>query len=83
MYLRTDLGKVDVLGELPGVCSYEELASRAVEMDVLGLGCRVIDIDSLIAAKTFAGRDKDKATVKQLEVVKQYRERNPGAFDGT
>jgi predicted nucleotidyltransferase len=83
MYLRTDLGKVDVLGELPGICSYDELAARAVEMVVLGTPCRVIDLDTLIAAKRFAGRDKDKPAVKALEVVKKYRELNPGLFDGT
>src|SRR4051794_23586507 len=34
MYLRTDAGPLDVLGEVPEVCSYEELAGRAIEMDV-------------------------------------------------
>src|SRR5215210_7568928 len=31
MYLRTDAGILDVLGEVPQVCSYDEVTSDAVE----------------------------------------------------
>ena len=72
-YLRTDLGQIDILGELPEVCSYEELLSRSVEMSFHGVPCRVIDIDTLIAAKRVANRDRDHIAIKQLEVIKAER----------
>jgi predicted nucleotidyltransferase len=81
LYLRTDAGQLDVLGELPEVCSYEELVSRSVKVDVGGLECRVVDIDTLIAAKRAAGRDKDLLTIRHLEAIKREREQNPGLFE--
>jgi predicted nucleotidyltransferase len=74
MYLRTDIGRLDVLGELPEVCSFDELATNAVEMDVFGIRCRVIDIDRLIAAKRVAGRDRDLRAIEDLEAIKKERE---------
>lgn len=71
VYLRTDLGILDVLGEIPEVCTYEEAASRAVEMDFDGVPCRVVDIDTLITAKRAAGRAHDLRAVEQLEAKKR------------
>ena len=81
MYLVTDFGKLDVLGEVPDVCSYEELAARSIEASFEGVKCRMIDIDTLMAAKRAAGREKDRATLRHLEVLKKAREQHPGAFD--
>jgi hypothetical protein len=81
LYLRTDAGQLDVLGELPDVCSYDELAGRCVTMNVEGFACRVIDIDTLIEAKRAAGRDKDLMTIKFLEAIKKKRGSDPGLFD--
>jgi hypothetical protein len=72
-----DVGRLAVLGELPGVCSYVDLAKNAVEMDVFGIPCRVIDLDTLLAAKRVANRDKDQRAVRELEAIKKERERNP------
>lgn len=80
LYLRTDAGQLDVLGELPDVCTYDELVARSVTMSVEGIACRVVDIDTLIAAKRAAGRDKDLLTIKYLEAIKQKRENNPRLF---
>jgi len=78
MYIRTDIGRLDVLGELPGICSYEELLTRSVEMDFGGVRCRVVDIDTLIAAKRHANREHDRITVKHLEALKKEREHGQG-----
>lgn len=81
LYLRTDAGQLDILGELPEVCSYAELQSRSIVARVHGIECRVVDIDTLIAAKRAAGRDKDLLTIRHLEAAKKEREQNPGLFD--
>lgn len=80
MYLRTDLGKVDVLGEVPGVCTYDELLERCVETDFGGYRCRMIDLDTLIEAKRTANRPKDQLSIRYLQVIKKHRENNPGLF---
>lgn len=80
LYLRTDIGAVDVLGELPGVGTFEQIVDRTVPMDVGGFVCRVLDLDTLIAAKTAAGRDKDVIGVRHLEAIKKLRRENPGMF---
>lgn len=71
LYLATDFGQLDVLGELPDVCSYAELAVRAVDVDFGQLPCRLIDIDTLIAAKRAAGWPHDLRTIAFLEEIKQ------------
>ena len=81
LYLITDLGKLDVLGEVPDVCSYTELANRSIDAEFEGVKCRMIDLDTLIAAKRAAGRDKDLATLQHLEVLRKAREQHPGVFD--
>lgn len=76
MYLRTDLGLIDVLGELPGVCGVNELAERSIEVNFAGLRCRVLNIDTLIQAKEFAGRDKDRPALTELKIIREkLRER--------
>ena len=70
LYLRTDLGKLDILGELPGVGTYDEIKERVVEVDVDGIRLRVLDLDTLIAAKRFAGRARDFRAISELEEIR-------------
>ncbi|HMB96092.1 MAG TPA: hypothetical protein VKK61_08650 [Tepidisphaeraceae bacterium] len=77
LYLSTDLGNIDLLGELPGVCSFEELRDKTVMLDIAqDLSCRVLDIDTLIAAKRVAARAKDKVTIHHLEAIKKRGQSN-------
>jgi len=81
LYLYTDAGKLDVLGELPEVCTYDELVGRCVTMEISGIRCLVVDIDTLMEAKRVAGRPKDLLTIHQLNAVKRERAQNPGLFE--
>lgn len=69
--LLTDLGILDLLGELPHVCSYRELAGKTVNMDLGGFDCRVLDLQTLITAKKIAGRSKDQAALMHLHAIKK------------
>ena len=73
VYLATDLGILDILGDLPGIGSYDDIQNKTVEFDLGGFTCRVLEIDTLIAAKRAAGRDKDLVGVRHLEAVKRQR----------
>lgn len=65
--LRTDLGSVDLFGELAGAGSFEQLWNDAVLIDLEGLPVRVASLPSLIAMKRAAGRPKDLAHLMELE----------------
>lgn len=78
MYLVTDLGRIDILGELPGICSYEEAHRTGVELEARGIRLRVLDIDKLIAAKRFANRPKDRPAVDELELIREMMRKRLG-----
>jgi len=67
----TDLGALDLLGEVGGVGTYEKVVQRATEEEVFGFRCRVMDLDSRISSKQFAGRKKDEPVVIELEAVRE------------
>ena len=71
LYLKTDLGVLDCLGEVLGVGNYDDVALHSIEVELPAGKCRVIDIDALIRAKEAMGRDHDKMTVKQLKAIKK------------
>ena len=76
LYLETDEGVIDILGELPDVCTFEELVGRTQAIEVEGLSIKLIDIDTLIAAKRAAGRPRDLYTIRLLEEVKARRNKS-------
>lgn len=77
LYINTDAGIIDILGELPGVGSFDQIKGRTVEIDLGDLPCLVLDLETLIAAKLFAGREKDRIAVDHLRVV-QRQQANDG-----
>ena len=70
LYLKTDLGVVDCLGEVLGVGGYEEALRHSVALEFPFGTCRLLDLDTLIKAKEAAGRPHDLLTVQQLKAVK-------------
>jgi predicted nucleotidyltransferase len=75
--LVTDLGDIDLLGEVSGVGGYDQALAQSVEKQIFGYSVRVLSIDSLIAAKRAAGRLKDKNHVLELEELKKMRDTAP------
>jgi predicted nucleotidyltransferase len=67
--LATDLGPLDLLGEVAGVGGYEHARPRAAEVRVFGVSCAVLSLHDLIAAKRAAGRTKDLAALPELEAL--------------
>lgn len=65
--LKTDLGDVDLLAEVAGLGSYEEIKACAKVVTAFERNVHVIDIASLIQAKRTAGRPKDLAMIPELE----------------
>jgi hypothetical protein len=74
LYLKTDLGIIDCLGEILGVGDYDEVFKHSVELELPIGKCRVIDIDALIAAKEAMNRDHDRITVRDLKEIKKRQQ---------
>ncbi|HZZ42734.1 MAG TPA: hypothetical protein VFE58_07335 [Tepidisphaeraceae bacterium] len=79
--LITDLGVIDFLSELTEVGNYAAIAHRTVELNLGGVKCRVLDLETLIASKRAAGRYKDQLNVWHLEVIRELKRQQPGLFD--
>jgi hypothetical protein len=71
--LLTDWGVLDILGDVSGVGTYEQVAGLASPADLGGVVCRVLDLDALIAAKRAANRPKDRVAVIELEVIRERK----------
>jgi predicted nucleotidyltransferase len=69
LYLETDSGVLDVLGNVLGVGGYQELARGAVEIPLFGRRVRVIGLEDLIRAKEALGREKDLLVAKELRAI--------------
>ncbi|HKA67029.1 MAG TPA: hypothetical protein VKG03_03880 [Solirubrobacterales bacterium] len=66
---ESELGPFDVLADVAGVRSYEELR-RDAEVEIIeGVPVRVASIDHLIAMKRAANRPKDKLMVEEYIVL--------------
>jgi hypothetical protein len=76
LYLKTDLGVVDCLGEILGVGSFDEVQKHSVEVELPYGKCRILGIDSLIRAKEAMNRDHDRLTVKYLKEIKKQLGQN-------
>jgi hypothetical protein len=69
--LTTDLGPIDLLGEIAGGGRYEDLVAHCVSAEAFGVKCRVLDLPTLIATKRAAGRPKDLEAIAELEILKE------------
>ena len=68
--LTTDLGDLDLLGEIAGGGMYPDLIARAVSIEAFGRRCHCLSLDQLIAVKRAAGRPKDVEAVAELEIIR-------------
>jgi predicted nucleotidyltransferase len=80
IYLQTDLGKLDCLGEVSGLGSYEQVLQQSI-LHTMSFGqFRMLNLDALIAAKTAAGRQKDLDAVRLLQAVKERKAQQKDLF---
>lgn len=67
--LTTDLGDIDLLGEIAGVGNYTEGLAASVILPLYGIECRVLSLESLITSKRAANRPKDLLVLPELEAL--------------
>ena len=73
--LETNLGDLDLLGEIAGGGGYDDLRPHSIEFEAFGLRLLCLDLDTLIRVKQAAGRVRDLEAVAELRIIRQERNR--------
>ncbi|MCP5109554.1 MAG: hypothetical protein GY953_01830 [bacterium] len=67
--LATDLGALDLFGEITGGGCYEDLLPDSILLSVFGVSCRCLGLERLIEVKRAAGRPRDLDALAELEAL--------------
>jgi predicted nucleotidyltransferase len=76
--LATDIGDIDLMGEIAGFSSYEEVTGASETLELYGTRCRILTLEGLIRSKRAAARPKDLQLVPELEALADLRGKSPG-----
>jgi hypothetical protein len=76
--LETTIGYIDLLGEIAGGGTYNDLLPHAIRLEVFGVSCLTLDLETLIRTKRAAGRPKDYEAIAELETIREQRDERPG-----
>ncbi len=74
LYLHTDLGTLDCLGEVKGLGNYDAVARDSVIIPVDKGNIKIITLNALIRAKVAMGRPQDRQNVEFLTAIKNQQE---------
>ena len=70
LYLVTDLGALDCLGEVAGLGNYEQVLQHSIPQKISGGEVQILSLDALIVAKEAVGREKDLYAARLLRAIK-------------
>ena len=71
--LSTDVGDIDLLGEVKGVGEYSEVVKCSERLQIYDIECYILTLEGLIKAKIAVGRPKDLRLLTELEALLQIR----------
>jgi predicted nucleotidyltransferase len=74
--VTTNLGDLDLFGEIAGGETYNDLLPHSFEIEAFGVRFRCVDLPTLIRIKEAAGRAKDYEAIAELRVLLEEKERN-------
>ncbi len=72
--LTTDLGDIDLLGEVTGIGDYTEAIEVSMPVQLFGHSFAVLTLNALIRSKKAAGRPKDLQVLPELEALREATE---------
>ena len=78
--LTTTLGDLDLLGEVLGGGTYEEVLQHSEEIEVFGVNCQCVGLEHLIQIKRAAGRPRDFEAIAELEAILEERQKKPDSL---
>lgn len=73
----TDVGDLDLLGEVRGLGQYDDVFAGSLTVELFGYRFAVLDIGNLIVAKRAAGRQKDLIALPELEAIHEAQSVHP------
>jgi predicted nucleotidyltransferase len=76
--LTTELGDIDLLGEIAGGETYQDLLPHSFDVDAFGVHFKCVDLPTLIRIKEAAGRRKDQEAIAELRVLLEETKRKQG-----
>lgn len=76
--LVTDLGDLDILGEVVGGGLYDALLPHSSELEAFGVKLRCVTLEYLIRLKRAAGRPKDFEIIAELQALLEERRKKSG-----
>jgi hypothetical protein len=68
--LDTDLGPLDLFGEVPGLGTFDHVDAASTELEIAGNRILVLTLDGLELAKRAAGRPKDMLDLGYIRALK-------------
>jgi len=71
LHLSADLGQIGILSDITGVEDYSELCKHTIAVHLGGVRCRVLDLDTLILAKSALDSPKDRYAVLELKAIRE------------
>jgi hypothetical protein len=71
--LTTDIGEVDLLGEVSGIGGYEDAKALSITLDLFGFPCAVLSLEGLIRCKRASARPKDLLMLPELEALREMQ----------
>jgi hypothetical protein len=71
IYLDTDIGQLDCLGEILGIGDFQAVQKRSMVVDTDGCQLRLLELDALIQAKKALNRPRDQEAVLQLQAIRE------------
>jgi predicted nucleotidyltransferase len=72
--LTSELGDVDLFGEVIGGGKYEDLLRHSFDVEAFGVRFKCVDLPTLIRIKEAAGRAKDREAIAELRVLLEEKE---------
>ncbi len=68
----TDVGDLDLLGEVKGIGAYPDCLESSEEIEIFGHAFRVLSLKKLIDSKRAAGRPKDVSVLRELQAILEH-----------
>ena len=65
--LQTDIGEIDLLAEVTGLGSFEEVKKHSITVEAFERRFMTLDLPGLIQSKRATGRGKDLSVLAELE----------------
>ena len=69
--LTTDLGDIDLFGEVSGIGGYKDVNCLSITLVLFGFECAVLSLEGLVRSKRATARPKDLLVLPEIEALRE------------